>query len=77
MPDNLTKVGLALVDDNVAKGFSNYDYRRELNTLYKDRENVPIPVLLAYQYVTLKLKGQTTKQEMERRLIEVRKVVAQ
>jgi hypothetical protein len=48
-----------------------------MDALYLDRENVPIPMLIAYQFVTLKLKGQTTKQELERRLIEVRKVVAQ
>jgi hypothetical protein len=77
MPDNLRKVGFTLVEDNLAKRFTNDDYRNELDTLYRDRENVPIPVILGYQYVTVKLKGQTTKQELERRLIEVRKVVAQ
>jgi hypothetical protein len=76
LPENLSKIGIAVLDENQARGFGNEDYREELDTFYKDRENVPIGLPLAYQYITLKLKGRTTKQELERRLIEVRKIVS-
>lgn len=68
-------VGKAILDENQAKGFSIDDYQKELHTFYKDRENVPVPLLLAHQFITLKLKGATTKQELEQRLIEVRRIV--
>jgi len=56
-----------------AKGFFPGDYMKELDTLYRDRENLLIPVSIAYQYINLKLKGTATKDELERKLVELRK----
>jgi hypothetical protein len=56
-----------------AKGFSPRDYVRELDALYQDRENLPIPITTAYMWVNLKLKGELSKQELQRKLMELRK----
>jgi hypothetical protein len=58
-----------------AKGFSPRDYVKELDALYLDRENLPIPITTAYMWVNLKLKGEVSKQELERKLLELRKQV--
>src|SRR5207248_3239177 len=56
-----------------AEGFVVDDYLNEFNKVYADRENVSIPVPGAYLYCSLKLKGTQTKDDLERRLIEMRK----
>lgn len=65
-----------IVDTTQAKGFFPGDYVKALDALYRDRENLPIPVLMAYNYVNLKLKGTATKEELERKLIELRQWIA-
>jgi hypothetical protein len=57
------------------KGFSGPDYLKELDKLYADGENVRIPVAMAISYCSVKLHGQTTKVELEARLMRIRKVV--
>ena len=64
-----------VLEEVQAKGFSPRDYVRELDTLYQDRENLPIPITTAYMWVNLKLKGELSKQELERKLMELRKQV--
>ena len=49
---------------------------RELDVLFKDRENWPLLLPLAHQYVTLKLKGAITRAELEQRLIAIRQLMA-
>jgi len=56
-----------------AEHFVVGDYVRELDALYKDGENVRIPIPAAMDYCTLKLKGQTTKSELEKQLMFIRK----
>ncbi len=63
-------------DNYIPKGFTVGDYVRELDELFKDRENQPLLLPLAHQYVTLKLKGQLTKAELEQRLIAMRQLMA-
>ncbi len=60
-----------------AKGFAISDYIKELDVLYQDGENIRIPVVLGIDYCTTKLRGQTTKKELEELLIMVRKSVAE
>ena len=47
----------------------------ELDELYQDRENLSIPITTAYMWVNLKLKGELSKQELQRKLMELRKQV--
>ena len=56
-----------------AKGFSPRDYVKELDVLYQDGENLRIPITTAYMWVNLKLKGEVSKQELQRKLLELRK----
>jgi hypothetical protein len=62
--------------DYLAKGFTVADYVREIDELFKARENQPLLLPLAHQYVTLKLRGQLTKAELEQRLIAMRQLMA-
>ena len=48
-----------------ASGFVIEDYIRELDELYKDRSNIRIPIPLAMEYCTEKLKGTMTKPRLE------------
>jgi hypothetical protein len=64
-----------VLEEVQAKGFSPRDYVKELDALYLDRENLPIPITTAYMWVNLKLKGELSKQELERKLLELRKQV--
>jgi len=59
-----------------ATGFHAGEYMKELDTLYKSTENLPITVPLAYNWCNLKLKGTETNEFLEQRLIELRKFVA-
>ena len=64
-----------VLDEVQAKGFSPRDYVKELDALYLDRENLRIPITTAYMWVNLTLKGEVSKQELERKLLELRKQV--
>ena len=64
-----------VLEEVQAKGFSPRDYVKELDALYLDRENLPIPITTAYMWVNLKLKGEVSKQELERKLLELCKQV--
>jgi len=59
-----------------ANGFNPGDYLKELDKLFAERENLNIPLPLAYQYITTKLRGSSTRQELEQMLIELRKAMA-
>lgn len=59
-----------------AQGFFPGDYVKELDMLYQDRENLPIPLPFAYQYCAQKLKGELTKQQLEEQLMQLRKMTA-
>jgi hypothetical protein len=59
-----------------AVGFNVGDYVNELNNLYKERENIRIPLPMALDYCTQKLKGHSTKQDLEARLILLRQLIA-
>ena len=64
-----------ILEEVQAKGFSPRDYVKELDELYQDRENLSIPITTAYMWVNLKLKGEVSKQELQRKLMELRKQV--
>ena len=49
----------------------------EISALYKDRENTRIPLSLAFDYCTKKLRGTSTKADLERELIRLRTLAAQ
>jgi len=59
-----------------AKGFNPGDYVKEFDKLFAERENLNIVLPLAYQYVTVKLKGATTSQDLEQQLIQLRRMMA-
>lgn len=52
------------------------DYTRELDTLYRDGENLRLPLPMAIEYCTLTLKGNLTKAQLEQILIEYRREIA-
>jgi len=70
------EVRAAVIENTQTSGFYPGDYVKELDKLYTESENLNIMVPLAYQYVTTKLKGASTAQELEQRLIELRKIMA-
>ena len=72
---DLTTEQMAKLRKTWPSGFTVGDFITELETLYKDRENVRVPIPMALQYCALKLKGEATKEELERRLILMRQVV--
>lgn len=55
-----------------APGFTIDDYVKELTLLYRDRENINIPVAYVFDYCTVKLKGKTRKDVLERLLMDLR-----
>ena len=55
-----------------AERFTVEDYVKELDALYKDRENINIPVVFAIDYITLKFRGDKTKAELESGLLFLR-----
>ncbi len=70
-----TNAANVAMQERWAHGFNVRDYEAELNKLYVDTENVRIPIVLAMRYCSLKLKGTLTKQELEQRLIMMRRQV--
>ena len=85
MEDGLTLAAYSLppevrdlmVERTQAKGFNPGDYVKELDRLFAERENLNIALPIAYQYITTKLKGTSTPQELDQRLIDIRKLMAQ
>lgn len=65
-----------LRDRTQAKGFNAGDYIKELDKFFAERENLNIVLPMAYQYITAKLKGTSTAQELEQMLIDLRKRMA-
>jgi hypothetical protein len=57
-------------------GFSFNDYQREMDTLYQDTENLLINFRWAWTYCSMKLKGTSTKKELETELIRLRQIAS-
>jgi len=55
-----------------AAGFTYDDHVKELDRLYADRENIRIPIGQALQYCAIKLRGRSTKAQLEQLLIRLR-----
>jgi hypothetical protein len=72
---DLTTEQMAKLRKTWPTGFTGRDFINELEVLYKDRENIRLPIPMALQYCALKLKGETTKEELELRLALMRQVV--
>jgi hypothetical protein len=66
----------SVVERTQAKGFNPGDYVKELDKLFAESENRDIVLPLACQYVTAKLKGTSTAQELEQMLIGLRRSMA-
>ena len=60
-----------------ANNFTVDDYVKELNVLYKDRENIRIPIVLAVRYITTKLRGARTKDNLDYGLKALREWVSE
>ena len=67
----------ATKNDYVVEKFTTIDVAREIDQGYKDRENIRVPVFLVFDYVVQKLKGRTTKADLEKRLMALRKAAAE
>ena len=65
-----------IVAEKWAIGFNVGDYIKELDLIYKDRENIRLPITIAVSYCTMKLKGQSSKEELEQYLITLRTIAA-
>ncbi len=48
------------------------DYEKELDALFRDGENLRLPVPMAVEYCTIKLNGKLTKDQLEQMLISYR-----
>jgi len=73
MANSDTNAANLAMQERWVHGFKVRDYEAELNRFYADTENTRIPIVLAMRYCSLKLKGDLTKQELERRLIMMRR----
>ena len=62
--------------DHWARNAIVSDYVKELDGLYQDGENVPMPIPVAMEYCTLKLNGGLTKAQLEQALIRIRQLVS-
>ena len=65
----------AISDALLSKNFTVNDTAKELDTLYSDRANILIPIIIMVTHVTRIFKGTFSKGELERQLIELRKTV--
>ena len=63
--------------DYVVEKFTTIDVAREIDQVYKDRENIRVPVFLVFDYVVQKLRGRTTKVDLEKRLMALRKAAVE
>jgi hypothetical protein len=59
-------------NSNWAEGFTLIDYIKVIDEVYKDVENVRIPVPWVIGFSTQKLKGMLTKAELEDTLMSIR-----
>jgi hypothetical protein len=66
----------AMMDERWARKFTPKEYIAELDVIYKDRENVLIPIVMASRYCTRKFSGVFTKQQLEQQLITLRRSMA-
>lgn len=64
------------LDEKWAAHFNVGDYVKEMDLLYREGENVRIPLPFGVAYCTVKLKGNLTKEELEQRLIGIRRMTA-
>ena len=55
-------------------GFTFGDYKKEVDNVYKDAENVNIPIIWTLQYCAAKLKPDARKANLEQLLINLRKI---
>lgn len=65
-----------VVDGFARAGFTNEDRVAVMDAVYKDRENIRIPISAVFQFSLKKLSGQFTKEELEETLVKVRTFVA-
>jgi hypothetical protein len=80
--DSLSFAAIHVVNSDKAKPrwavhFTIGDYVNELNAMYKDGEHIRIPIPYLVDYCTTKLKGETTKAELDILLISIRKQVSE
>jgi hypothetical protein len=52
------------------------DYKKEIDTLYREGQNLHLPILMAIEYCTKKLNGDLTKDALEQILIDLRAKIA-
>lgn len=57
-----------------AKGFETGDYVKEIEEVYKHRENLLLPIPAVMEYCTIKLRGEKTEAELEQTLIFYRQM---
>ena len=62
------------VTEKWAERFVVGDYVKELDALYRQRENVLLPVPVAVDYCTATFKGTSSKADLEQKLILLRKI---
>jgi hypothetical protein len=67
-----------ITNDNVnwAVGFVVNDYISELDAFYKDTANIRIPLPVAVDYCTRRLRGQIKKDDLEVEVIRLRKLTS-
>ena len=77
-------IGLPGAADDTVKHFDAHwaknaivgDYVKELDVLYKDGENVRLPIPVAIRYCTMKLEGELPKNVLDSMLITLRKIIS-
>jgi hypothetical protein len=57
-----------------AKGFTIGDYRKEIDKLYSETENINIPIIWAFRYCTNKLRGEVSRANLEVALRNLRQM---
>ena len=70
-PNTLTCV---IADDG--KGFTPQELMAEIDAIYRDRENIRLPVVAVYDFVQEKLRGGMTKDQQTLRLLQLRYAVS-
>ena len=69
--------GKAGVEAYRPKKSTNEDMIAEIDNLYKDRENIRIPVAFVYNFVNEKLNGSVTKTEVDLRIRRLRQLASE
>jgi len=70
-PEKVTKDSVSW-----AEGFVVNDYISELDAFYKDTANIRIPLPVAVDYCTRRLRGQVKKDDLEAEVIRLRKLTS-